>query len=112
MTKRNWLVTVVVSLLLAISIGPAAHAGFFTYHHCPKSSYCPLNYWTPNLVTGVALLKHNPPYLYAIDRNVGVPYGYIYCRFPCPETYPQTLYSFPQLDQPKPPKPTESQEPK
>src|SRR5262245_46871880 len=110
MMRRNWLMAITLAALLGSVLPQEVRAGFWNYHHCPKPSYCRLNYWTPNLVTGVALLNPHPRYLYATDQNVGVPYGYVYRRFPCPETYPQTLYSFPLLDRPKLPKPVETPE--
>jgi len=105
MPRINWLLAVGSALLFSGLIGSVQAGPWTGYHHCPKPSYPKINYWAPELFCLKAYMQKHPPFLYAENPHPEIPYDFQFQTFPCPATYPQTLYAFPQLDRPRTVKP-------
>jgi hypothetical protein len=86
----------VTAALLVVWIEPHAGAWPYSRHFdppgCPRPSYSPLHYWTPELVR-VHQRFHSPQVpMNAMDLNEGIPAPVDILKYKCPGAPPPCMY--------------------
>jgi hypothetical protein len=84
------------ALLVATSASWAGDPGWCRWG-CPRSSYCPLNYLTPNPVRMLDWTQRDGAYTYAPNNYPEIPLHFADARFRCPQVDPGR-YPFPAFE--------------
>jgi hypothetical protein len=95
-TRGSWAGLVVLAALLGPA-GARAEGPFgwwpWKKNACPRSSYSPCHYWTPEYYRVDAFWHPLGNYMHAVDRHPEVPPDYRINQYPCPAVDPTVVMS-------------------